>query len=99
MSASVAPAADIYRYTDGRWMTGSIFNIDTHNRILSTHSLRSKADLIDSILKQLSIFAARSFSLWEPIGRISAFFDSNAAVSTDVATPTPTRSGGQAFKP
>lgn len=99
MSASVAPAADIYRYTDGRWMTGSIFNIDTHNRILSTHSLRSKADLIDSILKQLFHLCSALVLIVGTIGRISAFFDSNAAVSTDVATPTPTRSGGQAFKP
>jgi hypothetical protein len=46
-----------------------------------------------------SIFAAFAFSLWEPIGRISAFFEFNAAVSMDVPTPTPTRSGGHAFKP
>ena len=29
----------------------------------------------------------------------SAFLERSAAVSTDVATPTPTRSGGQAFNP
>ena len=38
--------------------------------------------------KHFSSEAARSFSLCEPIGRISAF-DSSAAVSTEVATPTP----------
>ena len=46
-----------------------------------------------------SILAARSFSLWEPMSRIRVFLDSRAAVSTEVATPTPTSRGGQAFRP
>ena len=33
------------------------------------------------------------------MGRISAFLDSRAAVSTAVDTPTPTSSGGQALTP
>lgn len=56
-------------------------------------------ELFLMLSRSASIFAARSFSLWLPIGRISAFLERSAAVSTDVATPTPTRSGGHAFKP
>ena len=46
-----------------------------------------------------SILAARGFGLCDPMGRMSAFFEWSAATSTDVPTPTPTSSGGQAFNP
>ena len=49
--------------------------------------------------RSFSILAALSFSLWLPKGRMRAFLERRAAVSTEVATPTPTNSGGHAFKP
>ena len=45
------------------------------------------------------MYAAFSFSALEDTGRIKAFFDITAAVSIDVAIPTPTNNGGHAFKP
>ena len=99
VAAAVRPASYVYCYTNGRWMSCSIFNMYAHNRVLSAHSLRSKADLIDAVFYSFSMLAALSFSLWLPKGRIRAFLERRAAVSTEVATPTPTNSGGHAFKP
>ena len=47
----------------------------------------------------VSILAASASGWCEPTGRIRAFLDRRAAVSTAVDTPTPTRSGGQALTP
>ena len=46
-----------------------------------------------------SISAALSLGCRESTGRRMAFFDSRAAVSAEVDTPTPTNSGGQALTP
>ena len=43
---------NIIRDTNCGWMTGCVLDINAHNRIFSAHSLRSKANLVDSILKQ-----------------------------------------------
>ena len=56
MSTTVRPASNVYCNTDGRWMTCGILNVDTHYRILSAHTLRSKADGIDTILEKLLHF-------------------------------------------
>ena len=93
MPSSVGPAAYIDCDANGGRMSCRILDMYAHNRILAAHSLRSQSNGVDSI------DAARAFSLWLPRGRISAFLDRSAAVSTDVATPTPTSSGGQAFSP
>ena len=63
MSTTVGPASNIYCNTDGRWMSCSILNVNTHYRILSAHTLRSKADGIDTILEKLLHFAAFALSL------------------------------------
>ena len=46
-----------------------------------------------------SIYAAFSFSALEGYRAHQCFLDMVAAVSIDVAIPTPTNNGGQAFKP
>ena len=95
----MAPASDIDCDTNCGWMTGCVLDINAHNRIFSAHSLRSKTDLVDSILKQCLHLGCTLVLIVGTIGRINAFLESNAAVSTEVATPTPTNNGGHAFKP
>lgn len=63
MSTTVRPASNVYCNTDGRWMTRGILDVNTHYRILSAHTLRSKADRIDTVLKKLLHFAAFALSL------------------------------------
>ena len=53
MAASVAPAAYIDSDADRGRMTGCIFNVDSHNRVLSAHALRTEADGIDTVLQKL----------------------------------------------
>ena len=91
VSSSVAPASDIDCDTNCGWMTGCVLDINAHNRIFSAHSLRSKTDLVDSILKQVSPswLHARSHC-GNRSDALVLSWKVSAAVSTDVATPTPT---------
>ena len=52
MSTSVRPAAYVYGNSDCRWMSCCILNMYAHNRILTAHSLWSKANFINSVLKK-----------------------------------------------
>ena len=73
MATTVGPASNVYCNTDGRWMARGILNVNTHYGILSAHTLRSKADRIDTVLKQLLHFCLHlRCHCGEPIGRISA---------------------------
>ena len=55
MSSSVAPASYVNSYTDCRRMTCCVLNINAHYRIFSPHSLRSKANCIDSVFQKLLV--------------------------------------------
>ena len=49
MTAAMAPAAYIQRTADDGWMACRILDMDTHDRVVPAHALRSKAECIDAI--------------------------------------------------
>ena len=71
MSSSVAPTSYVNSYTDCRWMTCCILDVNAHYRIFSTHTLWSKADCIDSVFKK-SLHLGCSFDL--PLAVFLAYF-------------------------
>ena len=48
----MGPASYIDCDTDGGWMSCGIFDMYTHDRVFSTHTLRSESDGIDTVLEQ-----------------------------------------------
>ena len=52
MSTSVGPASNIDGNADCGWMSCCILDMNTHNGIFATHTLRSKSDFIDTVFKQ-----------------------------------------------
>ena len=52
VAAAMGPASYVYCYANGRWMSCRIFNMYAHNRVLSAHTLRSKADLVNSVFQK-----------------------------------------------
>ena len=75
--------------------------MDAHHGRAAAHALRAEADAVDAVFEQIFHFrGVRGFGIVRlDFGRISAFLDSSAAVSTLVATPMPTSSGGHALRP
>ena len=52
VSTSVGPASNVYSHTDCGWMSRCVFDMNTHYRIFTAHTLWSKADCIDTVFKQ-----------------------------------------------
>ena len=53
VASAVAPAADIDCDADRGGMTGSILDIDAHDREFAAHALGTETDCIDAVLKEL----------------------------------------------
>jgi hypothetical protein len=80
-------------------MTCGGFDIDPHHGRFTAQPLWTQTDFVQTFFQQDFHFRRISVRVSGIHRTQNRFFDNRAAVSTEVETPTPTSSGGQALTP